>query len=178
MTNWRLLPPNCRKSPPSMRYPANWPDTYSGLVPLPRPDISPAPRFFASKNGMIGIWSWDHAFHSLALANGHPDLAWAADHGDFRPAGRERRAADLVNDRLLSWSFCKPPVHGWILSRLMKNSALLTGERLREIYPRLARWDGVVVRLPRQRRGWHPAVQSRQRWRLGQQHGVCPSTPR
>ena len=98
------------------------------------------PSIFASKNGMIGIWSWDHAFHSLALANGHPDLAWAQIMAIFDQQDESGALPDLVNDRLLSWSFCKPPVHGWILSRLMKNSSLLTDERLREIYPRLARW--------------------------------------
>ncbi len=97
------------------------------------------PSIFASKNGMIGIWSWDHAFHSLALAAGHPELAWAQIMAIFDQQDESGALPDLVNDRLLSWSFCKPPIHGWILSRLLK-TGLLTDERLREIYPRLARW--------------------------------------
>jgi glycogen debranching enzyme len=98
------------------------------------------PSIYASKNGMIGIWSWDHAFHSLALAHGHPELAWAQimaifDHQDVSGA-----LPDLVNDRLVSWSFCKPPVHGWILSRLAKAGTFLTEARLNEIYHPLEKW--------------------------------------
>ncbi len=98
------------------------------------------PSIFASKNGMIGIWSWDHCFHSLALADGHPDLAWAQFMAIFDQQDQSGALPDLVNDRLLSWSFCKPPVHGWILLRLLHTSSLLTIERLHEIYPQLERW--------------------------------------
>lgn len=97
------------------------------------------PAIFASKNGMIGVWSWDHAFHVLALAEGLPELAWAQMMVLFDLQDGSGALPDLANDRLLSWSFCKPPVHGWILSRLWE-SGLLTGERLAEIYPLLCRW--------------------------------------
>ncbi|MCE7918612.1 MAG: hypothetical protein DYG85_03730 [Chloroflexi bacterium CFX1] len=95
---------------------------------------------FASKNGMIGAWSWDHCFHALSLAEAHPQLAWDQFMALFDQQDASGVLPDLINDRLISWSFCKPPVHGWILNRLLQNSNLLTDERLHEIYEPLSRW--------------------------------------
>lgn len=98
------------------------------------------PAIFASKNGMIGTWSWDHAFHSLALVESHPQLAWAQLMVIFDQQDISGALPDLLNDRLISWSFCKPPIHGLILSRLLQNSNFLTLHRLKEIYPHLVNW--------------------------------------
>jgi hypothetical protein len=98
------------------------------------------PTIFASKNGMIGSWSWDHCFHALALADAHPQLAWDQMMTLFEQQDESGALPDLINDRLISWSFCKPPVHGWILGRLLRHSAILTPERLNEIFKPLARW--------------------------------------
>ncbi len=100
----------------------------------------PRPGILASKNGMIGVWSWDHCFHTWALADAHPEQAWDQfmlpfDHQD--PSGA---IPDLINDRLVSWSFCKPPVHGWILSRVLQHTSLLHEARLAEIYGPLGAW--------------------------------------
>lgn len=95
---------------------------------------------FASKNGMIGAWSWDHCFHALSLAEAHPHLAWDQFMVLFDQQHPSGVLPDLVNDRLISWSFCKPPVHGWILSRLLHSSRLISEERLHEIYEPLSRW--------------------------------------
>lgn len=95
---------------------------------------------YASKNGMIGAWSWDHCFHALALAEAHPKLAWDQIMALFDQQDRSGVLPDLINDRLISWSFCKPPVHGWILSRLWRDSSLLEPGRLEEIYQPLSRW--------------------------------------
>lgn len=100
------------------------------------------PTVYASKNGMIGSWSWDHVFHTLALAEGHPSLAWDQLMALFDHQAESGALPDLINDRLVSWSFCKPPVHGWLLKRMLEHSQLLTPERLAEIYPRLAKWTG------------------------------------
>jgi putative isomerase len=98
------------------------------------------PAVFASKNGMIGAWSWDHCFHALSLAEAHPQLAWDQIIVLFDQQDVTGVMPDLINDRLVSWSFCKPPVHGWILNRLARNSELMTNKRLNEIYEPLARW--------------------------------------
>lgn len=98
------------------------------------------PSIFASKNGMIGSWSWDHCFHALALAESHPQLAWDQMMALFDQQDESGALPDLINDRLISWSFCKPPVHGWILNRMAQTSSILTHERLAEIYEPLSRW--------------------------------------
>lgn len=76
------------------------------------------PALLMSKNHMCNVWSWDHAFNAMALASGHPGLAWdqmrlMADrqnhHGTF---------PDAQNDTFEHFNFCKPPIHGWAVSRL------------------------------------------------------------
>lgn len=98
------------------------------------------PAVYASKNGMIGLWSWDHVFHWAALTTGHPDLAWDQLMAIFDHQHESGALPDLINDRLVSWSFCKPPVHGYLLARMEQRGALLSASRLQELYPRLARW--------------------------------------
>ena len=84
------------------------------------------PAMYMSKNAMASIWSWDNCFNALALARHAPQLAWdqlmvMLDLQD--PSGA---VPDLANDRLVSWSFCKPPVYGWALARLAEVPGLLT----------------------------------------------------
>jgi glycogen debranching enzyme len=97
-----------------------------------------------SKGTMAQVWSWDHCFNALALAYGHPALAWdqlmmMADHQDANGA-----YPDAVNDFVLHFNFSKPPVHGWTL-HLMRERApgFFTDERLHAAYDsfgRLASW--------------------------------------
>ncbi|WP_045234843.1 amylo-alpha-1,6-glucosidase [Deinococcus pimensis] len=97
------------------------------------------PAMVMSKNWMTQVWSWDHCFNAVALAAGHPDLAFdqwltAFDHQTDTGA-----LPDSVSDGARIFNFVKPPVHGWALRALLERGAL--GEdRLREAYPLLARW--------------------------------------
>lgn len=76
------------------------------------------PAILMSKNHMSNVWSWDHAFNAMALMPGHPQTAWNQmqlmadrqnEHGAF---------PDAQNDIHEHFNFCKPPIHGWALSRL------------------------------------------------------------
>ena len=92
-----------------------------------------------SKNWMTNVWSWDHCFNALAMAKGHPDLAWdayiiMADHQDV-----SGRLPDSISDQHVIWNYCKPPIHGWALRRLME-SMPLTPAQLEEAYHFLTRW--------------------------------------
>ncbi len=100
----------------------------------------PRPGILASKNGMIGVWSWDHCFHTWALADAHPQQAWDQFRLPFDHQDSSGALPDLINDRLVSWSFCKPPVHGWILSRVLESTTLLDAGHLKDIYDPLAAW--------------------------------------
>ena len=92
-----------------------------------------------SKNWMTNVWSWDHCFNALAMAKGHPQLAWdafiiMADHQDA--AGR---LPDSISDQHIIWNYCKPPIHGWTLRRLLETMSLTTAQ-LEEAYCFLSRW--------------------------------------
>lgn len=92
-----------------------------------------------SKNWMTSVWSWDHCFNALAMAQGHPDLAWdafiiMADHQDATG-----RIPDSISDQHVIWNYCKPPIHGWALRRLME-SMPLSAAQMEEAYRFLSRW--------------------------------------
>ncbi len=92
-----------------------------------------------SKNWMDRVWSWDHCFNAIALASGHPDLAWDALLSVFDLQADDGSLPDFVSEGAVLRGFVKPPVHGWALRRMM--AAHDFGDaRLAEIYGPLARW--------------------------------------
>lgn len=98
------------------------------------------PAMLMSKNWMTNIWSWDHCFNAIALSYKYPELAWDQlmimfDHQDANGA-----IPDSVNDYIPVWNFCKPPIHGWALKKMMENTDYIDREKLLEIYEPLCRW--------------------------------------
>jgi len=98
------------------------------------------PTMFMSKNWMTNIWSWDHCFNAIALSYKYPELAWDQlmimfDHQDENGA-----IPDSINDYIIVWNFCKPPIHGWALKKMMENTDYIDCKRLLEIYEPLCRW--------------------------------------
>ncbi len=92
-----------------------------------------------SKNWMNNVWSWDHCFNALALADCHPEMAWdayiiMADHQDV-----SGRLPDSISSQHIIWNYCKPPIHGWALRRLMAHMTL-SPRQLEEAYDFLSRW--------------------------------------
>ncbi|MCU0771143.1 MAG: hypothetical protein MUE94_05130 [Verrucomicrobia bacterium] len=98
------------------------------------------PAMLMSKNWMVNVWSWDHCFNAMALARRQPDLAWDQLMVIFDHQHPSGMLPDVVNDSALVWNFTKPPIHGWALRWMMNHSQAVTPARLKEIYPRLARW--------------------------------------
>lgn len=92
-----------------------------------------------SKNHMTQIWSWDHCFNAMALAAGHPDLAWDQLMVMFDPQDSHGCLPDSLQPDNLCWNFCKPPIHGWALGRMLELNPALAA-RLPEIYEPLCRW--------------------------------------
>lgn len=95
---------------------------------------------YASKNGMIGLWSWDHCFFTRAFYKIFPELAWDQFMIPFDFQSESGVIPDFVNDRYISWNFCKPPIHGWLLVNLSHDRDFLDLTKLREIYEPLALW--------------------------------------
>jgi glycogen debranching enzyme len=98
------------------------------------------PAMLMSKNWLSQVWSWDHCFNALALADQQPALAWDQLLLPFAQQNAEGALPDCLSDRAIVWNFTKPPVHGWALSRLLQRTALISDVQLREIYQPLARW--------------------------------------
>ncbi len=100
------------------------------------------PVVLCSKNWMTRIWSWDHCFVALGLANAHPELAWQQfmifqDMQD--PASGV--LADSITTVRRSWLCTKNPIHGWTLGHMLRlMPQTITDERLREAYGPLSRW--------------------------------------
>ena len=92
-----------------------------------------------AKNWMCNIWSWDHCFNALALSGGSPELAWDQFMLMFDFQGESGRIPDCVSDTYAIWNFCKPPVHGWALSKMMEVMEL-TVPQLSEAYEKLSKW--------------------------------------
>ncbi|WP_250008231.1 trehalase family glycosidase [Actinoplanes sp. M2I2] len=97
------------------------------------------PAVLMSKHWMDKVWSWDHCFNALALAAGHPELAWDQFQLPFDHQDEAGALPDSVTHSEVLHNFVKPPIHGWTLRRL--RDELSPGpEQLSEAYARLAAW--------------------------------------
>ena len=111
----------------------NW----SSLV---RPDgFLKREAMYMSKNWMTNVWSWDHCFNALALSYRNPRLAWdefmiMADYQDA-----SGRLPDSISDSKIIWNYCKPPVHGWTLRRMLRHMTL-TPVQTQDAYDFLEKW--------------------------------------
>jgi hypothetical protein len=94
-----------------------------------------------SKHWMDKVWSWDHCFNALALAQSDPEAALDQfllpfDHQDASGA-----LPDSVAHSEILYNFVKPPIHGWAFERIRERaSAPYSTDRLREVYERLSDW--------------------------------------
>jgi putative isomerase len=93
-----------------------------------------------SKNWMSYIWSWDHCFNALGLSYGQPALSWDQFMVIFDHQSPETGALpDLISSENILWESKKPPIHGWILSELLKHYPMPSGE-LPIVYTKLCKW--------------------------------------
>ena len=94
-----------------------------------------------SKNRMAALWSWDHCFNAMALSHGNPDAAWDQLMLPFDRQDATGRVPDCMTDAWESSLYCKPPVHGWALSKMMERMNL-SPARLAEAYEKLSGLTG------------------------------------
>ncbi|MEU4534122.1 trehalase family glycosidase [Streptosporangium sp. NPDC023825] len=94
------------------------------------------PAVLMSKHWMDKVWSWDHCFNAIALAEGLPALAW----DQFRLPFDHQEAAGALPDSIthseILYNFVKPPIHGWVLRHLPP----VPGEERAGVYRLLERW--------------------------------------
>jgi len=98
------------------------------------------PTMLMSKNWMNQCWSWDHCFNAIAHSYRDPDLAWDQLMTLFDHQDEHGVLPDAISSPAATWNFCKPPIHGWTLAKMMKTRGLLTEKRLKEVYRPLCRW--------------------------------------
>ncbi|MDX3457893.1 trehalase family glycosidase [Streptomyces sp. ME02-8801-2C] len=99
------------------------------------------PGVLMSKHWMDKVWSWDHCFNALALAPGHPHLAWDQYHLPFDHQDATGALPDSVTHSEVLHNFVKPPIHGWALAHLRRLLPTPIGQaELTKTYDRLTRW--------------------------------------
>lgn len=98
------------------------------------------PTMYMSKNWMTNVWAWDHAFNALAVSLTDEDLAWDQFMVIFDHQHETGQIPDFINDVRYLTRFVKPPIHGWILSRMVDFGFELSGERLQTAYDKLTKW--------------------------------------
>jgi hypothetical protein len=95
------------------------------------------PPMLMSKNWMCQVWNWDNLFNAWACSYGMSDLAWRMFrlHLDHQlPSGA---LGDGINQHNIGWTYCKPPLHGWVLRRMMETSRLSKAQ-LAQVYAPMA----------------------------------------
>jgi glycogen debranching enzyme len=95
------------------------------------------PAVLMSKHWMDKVWSWDHCFNALALAEGLPELAWHQYRLPFDHQDGSGALPDSVTHSEVLHNFVKPPIHGWTLRRLRQK---MSPPDLVQVYEQLARW--------------------------------------
>jgi glycogen debranching enzyme len=98
------------------------------------------PAMLMSKNWMEYLWSWDHGFNAMALVYKAPELAWQQYELPFDNQDIHGALPDSTIDSGTQFNFSKPPVHGWMLGRMIANGGYSDLKHLGIAYGQLTRW--------------------------------------
>jgi glycogen debranching enzyme len=98
------------------------------------------PAVLMSKHWMDKVWSWDHCFNALALADGRPGLAWDQFRIVFDHQDSAGGLPDSVTHSEILYNFVKPPIHGWTLRQLRQRLTELDQDQHTAVYEALGRW--------------------------------------
>lgn len=98
------------------------------------------PTVVMSMEFMSSVWSWDHCFNALALAQANPELGLFQFFTPFEKQAKNGVLPDYVNPDLeVVFGVTKPPIHGWCFSKLM-DSGIQDPKILRKAYLHLSKW--------------------------------------
>jgi hypothetical protein len=114
------------------------------------------PAVLMSKHWMDKVWSWDHCFNALALADGLPELAWHQFRIVFDHQDETGALPDSITHSEILYNFVKPPIHGWALRQLRQRLPQLDAAELTTTYQALSRWTTFWLEA-RRRPGEHLA---------------------
>lgn len=102
--------------------------------------ILSSPAMYMSKNWMYNIWSWDNCFNAMALSENNPKLALSQLMIFIEHQDESGVYADFINDKYISFSCCKPPIHGWAFKYMQsKNEYFQKKEIVEKVYSSLCR---------------------------------------
>ncbi len=93
------------------------------------------------KNWLTDKAGWNLCFNALALSYKNPKLAWKQFVASFDLMDKTGRLPDSFNDSYVKWNHVKPPLHGWVLRKMMENMEL-ENDQLIEAYLDLRRSTG------------------------------------
>ncbi len=99
-----------------------------------------APAMLMSNNQMTSIWNWDNYFNAWASTYRDVDFAWNQFLLYFKHQHETGALGDGMRQHHIGWSYTKPPVHGWILARMMEITDKIDSNRLEQVYEPLCRW--------------------------------------
>lgn len=100
------------------------------------------PAVLMSKHWMDKLWSWDHCFNALALAQGEAELALDQFLAPFDHQDESGALPDSITHSEVLYNYVKPPIHGWALRRLRATlGRAMTTDELETVYDSLARWS-------------------------------------
>ena len=97
------------------------------------------PMMLMSNNWMNKTWSWDHAINSLSLGYHDQDAAWEQFRCMFDFITPEGMMPDMVSDEQIFWLAVKPPVHGWVFSKL-RAMKKFPKDKLEIAYDLIGKW--------------------------------------
>lgn len=96
-----------------------------------------------SKHWMDKVWTWDHCFNALALAEGLPAEAMEQFLVVFDQQDEFGALPDSITHSEVLDNFVKPPIHGWAFELLRKRMpSELSRDQLADVYDKIAAWTG------------------------------------
>jgi hypothetical protein len=111
--------------------------TWSAVVPASGNFRNPT--MLMSKRWMNNAWNWDNYFNAWASCYRDPEFALSQYHLHIDLQHPLGALGDGINEHTVGWTYTKPPVHGWILSKMLAIHDYPDSE-LEKLYEPLCRW--------------------------------------
>lgn len=98
------------------------------------------PAMLMSKRGMCKCWNWDNYFNAWAMTYIDPEFAWGQYRLHMDHQHELGALGDAVTETEVQYQYTKPPVHGWILKRMIEAGRGIGMQEAIAVYPNLVAW--------------------------------------